>query len=102
MNFDIFNINKELELLNKKINSNNIVDNNYSNNVIKIEEKKELEFIITEINSDISKTFESELKELQGYVNVLVSQTLYTGRMNDIRNNYVKKHCRGVLQNSAA
>ena len=65
MNFDIFNINKELELLNKKINSNNIVDNNYSNNVIKIEEKKELEFIITEINSDISKTFESELSDIQ-------------------------------------
>ena len=65
MNFDIFNINQELELLNKKISSNNIVDNNYSNNVIKIEEKKEREFIITEINSDISKTFEPELSDIQ-------------------------------------
>ena len=38
--FDIFNLNQELELLNKKISSNDIVGSNYTNNVIKIEEKK--------------------------------------------------------------
>ena len=57
--FDIFNLNQELELLNKKISSNDIVGSNYTNNVIKIEEKKkDEEFIITEINTDIPKIFE--------------------------------------------
>ena len=63
--FDIFNLNQELELLNKKISSNDIVDSNYTNNVIKIEEKKEVEFIITEINTDISKILESQLSDIE-------------------------------------
>ena len=46
---------------------------------------------ITPIIASYENNFESELKELQGYVNVLISQTLYTGRMDDIRNNYVTK-----------
>ena len=46
---------------------------------------------IAPIIARYENNFESDLKELRGYVNVLVSQTLYTGRMDDIRNNYVTK-----------
>ena len=64
--FDIFNLNQELELLNKKISSNDIVGSNYTNNVIKIEEKKkDEEFIITEINTDIPKIFEAPLSDIE-------------------------------------
>ena len=64
--FDIFNLNQELELLNKKISSNDIVGSNYTNNVIKIEEKKkDEEFIITEINTDIPKIFEAPLSYIE-------------------------------------
>ena len=74
------------------IDENKLVINDFKQTAISFSGDKQLIYagkINQGVNWTGNQNFESELKELQGYVNVLVSQTLYTGRMNDIRNNYV-------------
>ena len=53
--------------------------------------EKEAEKKMEQFGKDKSNLFEEEINRLKNLVDLLASQTIYTGRMDDIRNNYVSK-----------
>tara|TARA_Y100000992_G_scaffold301426_1_gene272308 strand:- start:1368 stop:2105 length:738 start_codon:yes stop_codon:yes gene_type:complete len=53
--------------------------------------EKEAEKKVDPVIKSYTDNFEEEISNLQNLVDVLSSQTIYTSRMNDIRNNYVTK-----------
>ena len=53
--------------------------------------EKEAEKKMEKFGKDKSNLFEEEMNRLKNLVDLLASQTIYTSRMDDIRNNYVSK-----------
>jgi len=53
--------------------------------------EKEAKKKMDQFGKDKGQLFDNEIKSLKNLVDLLSSQTIYTGRMEDIRNNYVSK-----------